>query len=335
MPTRSRELRGAIAEFDAVPAFGPAIERTISAAAFGGPHGGNELISAVESDIGITVAVLRAAQPRSSVPLASVPGAVALLTGEEIHDAVTALPTMAFPWHTQFEALLLRCGIHAQAVARATDRIAQMLAPSERDELVAAALLHDIGKLLLALVWPDFATPPAVHCTPEEALHQERREFGFDHASLGGLLLNRWGLPSDLAKMVSAHHSARAASDRATIIRLADMVVHHAHGDAVDRQLMLRLAATCDLPLGWLRAVVVDLPHAGGCARRRVDRSPLSSQEAAIVRFLAGGMRTAAIADALIVSESTVRTHLHNIYAKLEVADRTQAVLRATEMAWI
>jgi ATP/maltotriose-dependent transcriptional regulator MalT len=30
-----------------------------------------------------------------------------------------------------------------------------------------------------------------------------------------------------------------------------------------------------------------------------------------------------------------VRTHLHNIYAKLEVPDRAQAVLRATEMGWI
>lgn len=334
-PARARELRGAMAEFDAIPAFGPAIERTLSAAAFGGPLGGDELASAVESDIGITVAVLRAAQPRSSVPLASVPKAVALLSGEEIHDAVTALPTMAFPWQTRFEALLLRCGAHAQAVARATDRIAQMLMPSDRDELVAAALLHDLGKLLLAMVWPDFAVPPAVLATPEEALHQERREFGFDHASLGGLLLERWGLPSELAKTVSAHHSARAARDRGTVIRLADMAVHHAQGDAVDRKLMLRLAGACDLPLGSLRAAVVDLRHAGVLPRRRVDGSPLSSRETAIVRLLAGGMRSAAIADELCLTESTVRTHLHNICAKLGVGDRTQAVLRATEMAWI
>jgi len=30
-----------------------------------------------------------------------------------------------------------------------------------------------------------------------------------------------------------------------------------------------------------------------------------------------------------------VRSHLHNAYRKLEVPDRAQAVLRATEMAWI
>lgn len=332
---RVRELRSAMTEFDAVPAFGPAIERTLSAAAFGGPLGGDELVSAIESDIGITVAILRAAQRRTGDPFGSVPEAVALLTGEEIHDAVTALPTMAFPWQTKFEALLLRCRTHAQAVARATDRIAQMLLPSDRDELVVAALLHDIGKLLLAMVWPDFAVTPAVLATPEETVHQERREFGFDHASLGGLLLERWGLPSALAKTVSAHHTARAAGDRAVLVRLADMAVHHAHGDALDRKLMLKLAGTCELPISSLRAAVVDPRHSGVITQRRVASSPLSSPETAIVRLLAGGMRSAAIADELCLTESTVRTHLHNIFAKLGVADRSQVVLRATEMAWI
>ena len=32
---------------------------------------------------------------------------------------------------------------------------------------------------------------------------------------------------------------------------------------------------------------------------------------------------------------STVRTHLHNVYARLGVDDRAQAVLRATEMGWL
>ncbi|MGZ4200874.1 MAG: response regulator transcription factor [Thermoleophilaceae bacterium] len=41
------------------------------------------------------------------------------------------------------------------------------------------------------------------------------------------------------------------------------------------------------------------------------------------------------IAVELGISTSTVRTHLHNTYAKLEVDDRAQAVLRATEMGWI
>jgi HD-GYP domain-containing protein (c-di-GMP phosphodiesterase class II)/DNA-binding CsgD family transcriptional regulator len=333
--TRPRELRGAIAEFGTVPAFAPAVERALAAAGFASPLSGGDLAGTIESDIGLTVAVLRAAQRRSQAPIAGVPGAVALLTSEEIRDAITALPTVAFPWQTKFEALLLRCASHAQAVARATDRIAQILQPFARDELVAAAVLHDVGKLPLALISPDFAAPPAVRLTPEQALRQERRELGLDHASLGGLLTERWGLPSALVAAVAGHHSAHDPTEHATLIHLADLVVHHAHGDPVDRQVMLRLASRCDLSVNALRVVVVDLPHSGGSARRRAERSPLSNRETAILKVLAEGKRVGPIAEELCLSESTVRTHLHNIYAKLEVADRAQAVLRATEMGWI
>jgi HD-GYP domain-containing protein (c-di-GMP phosphodiesterase class II)/DNA-binding CsgD family transcriptional regulator len=332
-PAGALELRRAIAEFDTVPAFEPAVERTLAATEFGGPLVG-DLAGAIESDIGATVAILRAAQRRSDARVVGVPDALALLTAGEVRDAIGALPAVAFPWRTKFEALLLRCQSHAQAVARATDRIALLLRPSSRDELVAAALLHDVGKLLLALVSPDFADGTNLRDTPEEALRRERREFGFDHATLGGLLAERWGLSDGVVRGVSGHHSAHGAPE-AALIRLADMVVHHAQGDAVDRDLMLRLATRCELSTNALRAIVVDLPHAGGNARRRAEPSPLSRRETAILRLLAEGRRGTAIAQELHLSESTVRTHLHNIYAKLEVPDRTQAVLRATDMGWI
>jgi DNA-binding NarL/FixJ family response regulator len=50
---------------------------------------------------------------------------------------------------------------------------------------------------------------------------------------------------------------------------------------------------------------------------------------------LANGMTYKQIAAELSVSESTVRTHLHNLYGKLEVSDRAQAVLLAAERGWI
>jgi DNA-binding NarL/FixJ family response regulator len=50
---------------------------------------------------------------------------------------------------------------------------------------------------------------------------------------------------------------------------------------------------------------------------------------------LAQGKVSKVIAAELGISTSTVRTHLHKTYEKLEVDDRAQAVLRATEMGWI
>ncbi len=61
----------------------------------------------------------------------------------------------------------------------------------------------------------------------------------------------------------------------------------------------------------------------------------MSKRERAALRLLAEGKTYKVIAYELGVSVSTVRTHLHNTYAKLEVIDRAQAVLRATERAWI
>jgi DNA-binding NarL/FixJ family response regulator len=156
-----------------------------------------------------------------------------------------------------------------------------------------------------------------------------------DHASIGGLLLSRWGLPKRLATSVAAHHTSEGDHEVATYVRLADMIVHHTQGEAIDRRKMLRLADGCGLSASALRDALFDLPHAGGSHRRRAEPSPLSSRETAVLRVLAQGKVYKAIAVELGLSTSTVRTHLHNTYAKLGVADRAQAVLKATEMGWI
>ncbi|MGN6868174.1 MAG: HD domain-containing phosphohydrolase [Solirubrobacteraceae bacterium] len=338
--TRSSEgagqLRAAIAELDVIPAFGPARERALAAAAaFGGGGADAELVSAIESDIGLTIAVLRLAGRHGRAAASSVSGAVAGLGAARIGAVIAELPRLTIPWQTGFEALLLQSRVHAQAVARAADRLAQLVRPFERDELVAAAVVHDVGKLLLAKIWPGFGTLTPLCHTPEELLAHERRSLGYDHATLGGLLVQRWDLHERFMTAVSGHHAAQRAGEVGAFVRLADMVVHHAHGEAVDRDLMLRLAAGCELSASSLRDVVADLPHSGGSARRRADPSPLSSREREILQLVAEGKVAAQIAGDLDVSESTIRSHLHKTYAKLEVPDRAQAVLKATEMAWI
>jgi DNA-binding NarL/FixJ family response regulator len=57
----------------------------------------------------------------------------------------------------------------------------------------------------------------------------------------------------------------------------------------------------------------------------------LTERERDILDLLAGGRRTAAIAELLFLSPKTVSNHLTNIFAKLEVADRAAAIIRARE----
>jgi LuxR family maltose regulon positive regulatory protein len=59
---------------------------------------------------------------------------------------------------------------------------------------------------------------------------------------------------------------------------------------------------------------------------------PLSDRELDVLRLLAQGLSNAAIADRLVVSVGTVKSHVHHIYGKLGVQSRTQAILRAKEL---
>ncbi len=57
----------------------------------------------------------------------------------------------------------------------------------------------------------------------------------------------------------------------------------------------------------------------------------LTAREREILRLMAAGMTNPQIAAQLVIGAGTVKTHTLNIYRKLEVANRTQAIVRAQE----
>lgn len=56
---------------------------------------------------------------------------------------------------------------------------------------------------------------------------------------------------------------------------------------------------------------------------------PLSPRELQVLKLLAQGLTNQEIADRLVISEWTVRTHVRNVLGKLHLANRTQAALYA------
>jgi DNA-binding NarL/FixJ family response regulator len=57
----------------------------------------------------------------------------------------------------------------------------------------------------------------------------------------------------------------------------------------------------------------------------------LTAREFEVLNLLARGNSNQEIADSLVISKKTVRNHLSNIFSKLQVADRVQAIIRARE----
>jgi len=63
--------------------------------------------------------------------------------------------------------------------------------------------------------------------------------------------------------------------------------------------------------------------------------NPISEREQEVLQLIASGKSNTAIAEALYISVSTVKTHINNLYSKLGVESRTQAIARAREYALI
>jgi len=62
-----------------------------------------------------------------------------------------------------------------------------------------------------------------------------------------------------------------------------------------------------------------------------VNGAALTAREREIVKLVALGRRNKAVAEALSITEGTVKIHLHNIYQKLEVEGRLELLLWAQE----
>lgn len=62
---------------------------------------------------------------------------------------------------------------------------------------------------------------------------------------------------------------------------------------------------------------------------------PLSDREVEVLQLIAAGHKNQEIADELVVSLNTVRYHTKNLYGKLGVNKRTQAVAKAQELGLI
>ena len=205
---RGRVLAAAFDEAERQPALREGRDQALEQVNRGAPP--HEVAGVVESDVGLTCAIVRAAgQLQGGGRIRSVADGVERLGPGAVEAILRSAPAYdIFNGDGRLALAPDRFRLHALDVQRAADRIAELSGIGDRDEVALAAILHDIGRPVLARLHPGYAERfDRRSATPDERIARERRELGIDHALVGGVLTRRWGVHARIAESIERHHT--------------------------------------------------------------------------------------------------------------------------------
>jgi len=123
----------------------------------------------------------------------------------------------------------LRCGISARLLARTVGGF-------NPEVLFLAGILHDLGILVIYQHNALLAAAVSRHIEEQHQLRDqaERELLGFDHAEVGALLIDAWGLPQELSELTRCHHQYQLAQQNQTaalMLALANLLAEPGPAD--------------------------------------------------------------------------------------------------------
>lgn len=197
----------------------------------------DRVVEAAGQEPNLAVRLLRYANSAASAPvqpIQTIYQAAMRLGTQECAHMITALSVArVFVPHTPAQRELWRHSLYVAGLARSL--AARRGGTREaRERAYVAGLLHDIGRFAMFESATDDLerVSEAGWATPEELLATETRLLGYDHAQVGTLVLERWGLPALLVSVVRLHHQRLLPPEACTgalgeclwLVRLADYV---------------------------------------------------------------------------------------------------------------
>lgn len=120
---------------------------------------------------------------------------------------------------------------HSTGCAAAAKIIAGIVEQPDPEEVSVAALLHDLGKVVLTARMPKEDTARIMELVSEKRIsffEAERQALGFTHAEIGLWLAQHWKLPPTITEPMCLHHApakATAAPRQTAIVHLADIII--------------------------------------------------------------------------------------------------------------
>lgn len=178
-----------------------------------------DVVAVVALDQGLTGKLLGVANSAAHAPtdrVASVDQAVVRLgagtvLAVAIGSGVRKQVDHAIPEYGLAEGELWSRSVAASTVADGMRKYTKRRIPVEAS---TAALLHDIGKLVLARYLDDGLLQYLASARGTAGLTEERAEIeilGVNHAELGGLVAQHWNLPPIIVEGISYHHAPQDA----------------------------------------------------------------------------------------------------------------------------
>ena len=146
-----------------------------------------------------------------------------------------------------------------------------------------------------------------------------------DMDGLQALRMIKSTMPEVSVVMLTVYANSEYLS-RAVAAGAAGYLLKDADPEEIPR--MVRAAAEGEVVIDpdLLQSILAHTPVAEPSSLAQVD---LTQQELRVLKLLALGFNNDAIAETLVVSRNTVKTHVRHIFAKLGVSDRTQAAVWA------
>jgi LuxR family maltose regulon positive regulatory protein len=180
--------------------------------------------------------------------------------------------------------------------------------------------------------------------------------YEVEYLTLARLLIAQGNLEAAETLLLRLHQAAASAGRGGSLIEILILQAITFAAQDRDEEALSALAQALSLaePEGFVRIFLDEGAPMAGLLRRAVAQDlhtpyalhllnalgeaatapqpliePLSERELEVLRRVAAGYSNKEIAQELVVAVSTVKRHINNIYGKLEVGSRTQAIARA------
>ncbi len=181
-----------------------------------------DIVMVIELDQALTANILRMANSAwsaSATPIDTVRAAVLRLGGGRVFELavgqqVSGAMSRSCPAFELGEYELWRHGV---AAALATEHLGGFANVHIPGVAFTAALLHDVGKLILTRhVGPDVVRRIRQSAEAEQTtfLAAERKVLGTDHAEAGAAVARHWRFPAEIVNAIERHHEPDIAVDR-------------------------------------------------------------------------------------------------------------------------